>query len=79
MDKTYSPGEIEQRIYRRWEENRYFAPAGQGQPYCIMIPPANVTGALHMGHALNNTLQDIIIRYKRMRGFPADESRVKPG
>ena len=68
MDKTYSPGEIEQRIYRRWEENRYFAPAGQGQPYCIMIPPANVTGALHMGHAFQVTIMDALTRYHRMLG-----------
>ncbi len=68
MDKTYSPGEIEQRIYQRWEEKQYFAPSGQGQPYCIMIPPANVTGALHMGHAFQVTIMDALIRYHRMLG-----------
>ena len=68
MDKTYSPGEIEQRIYQRWEENRYFAPAGQGQPYCIMIPPPNVTGTLHMGHAFQVTIMDALTRYHRMLG-----------
>ncbi|MCZ6686763.1 MAG: valine--tRNA ligase, partial [Gammaproteobacteria bacterium] len=68
MDKTYSPGEIEQRIYRRWEENGYFAPTGQGQPYCIMIPPPNVTGTLHMGHAFQVTIMDALTRYHRMLG-----------
>ncbi|MCH9025680.1 MAG: valine--tRNA ligase [Proteobacteria bacterium] len=68
MDKTYSPGEIEQRIYRRWEESRYFAPTGQGQPYCIMIPPPNVTGTLHMGHAFQVTIMDALTRYHRMLG-----------
>ncbi|MCH8959282.1 MAG: class I tRNA ligase family protein, partial [Proteobacteria bacterium] len=68
MDKTYSPGEIEQRIYRRWEESRYFAPTGQGQPYCIMIPPPNVTGVLHMGHAFQVTIMDALTRYHRMLG-----------
>ncbi|MCZ6912626.1 MAG: valine--tRNA ligase [Proteobacteria bacterium] len=68
MDKTYSPGEIEQRIYQRWEEKQYFAPSGQGQPYCIMIPPANVTGALHMGHAFQVTIMDALTRYHRMLG-----------
>ncbi|MFB3063848.1 MAG: valine--tRNA ligase [Gammaproteobacteria bacterium] len=68
MDKTYSPGEIEQRIYRRWEENGYFEPTGQGQPYCIMIPPPNVTGTLHMGHAFQVTIMDALTRYHRMLG-----------
>ena len=68
MDKTYSPGEIEQRIYRRWEANGYFEPTGQGQPYCIMIPPPNVTGTLHMGHAFQVTIMDALTRYHRMLG-----------
>ncbi len=68
MDKTYSPGEIEQRIYQRWEEKQYFAPAGQGHPYCIMIPPPNVTGTLHMGHAFQITIMDALTRYHRMLG-----------
>ena len=51
MDKTYEPHAIESRWYAFWEERGHFAPSGQGEPYCIMIPPPNVTGTLHMGHA----------------------------
>jgi len=75
MDKTYDPHAIEQRWYTTWEENNYFAPAeGHGDqadnPYCIMIPPPNVTGSLHMGHGFNNTIMDTLIRFNRMRGRP---------
>jgi valyl-tRNA synthetase len=72
LEKTYQPSEIEDRIYRSWEEARAFAagrPERKGaDPYCIVIPPPNVTGSLHMGHALNNTLQDVLCRFERMRG-----------
>jgi valyl-tRNA synthetase len=68
MDKIYEPGEIERRHYRRWEENGWFAPAGTAAPYCIMIPPPNVTGTLHMGHAFQDTIMDALTRYHRMRG-----------
>ncbi|MBA3564717.1 MAG: valine--tRNA ligase, partial [Gammaproteobacteria bacterium] len=68
MQKTYSPQEIEQACYARWEAGGYFAPAGSGEPYCIMIPPPNVTGTLHMGHAFQYTLMDALIRYRRMLG-----------
>jgi valyl-tRNA synthetase len=68
MDKAYDPHEIEQRQYRRWEENRFFAPSGHGEPYCIVIPPPNVTGTLHMGHAFQDTIMDALIRYHRMCG-----------
>jgi valyl-tRNA synthetase len=68
MDKSYNPHEIEQRQYRRWEENGYFAPGGGGEPYCIVIPPPNVTGTLHMGHAFQDTIMDALIRYHRMQG-----------
>lgn len=68
MEKTYSPRDIEQRIYERWEENGWFAPSGQGQPYCIVIPPPNVTGTLHMGHAFQHTLMDTLTRLHRMAG-----------
>ncbi len=68
MEKTYQPGEIEKRIYADWEQQGYFAPSGEGQPYCIMIPPPNVTGSLHMGHGFNNSIMDTLIRYHRMRG-----------
>ncbi len=69
MDKSYDPKSIEQRWYQTWEDNGYFAPSGNGDPYCIMIPPPNVTGTLHMGHAFQDTIMDSLIRYHRMRGF----------
>jgi len=68
MDKTYQPKDIEQRVYQRWEENGYFSPGGDGERYCIMIPPPNVTGTLHMGHGFGDTIQDALTRYHRMRG-----------
>ena len=72
IDKTYQPSEVEARIYRTWEAAGAFR-AGQperagAKPYSIVIPPPNVTGSLHMGHALNNTLQDVLCRFERMRG-----------
>ena len=69
MDKSYQPLDIEQRVYARWEEKGYFAPHGDGEPYCIMIPPPNVTGTLHMGHAFQDTIMDALTRYKRMAGY----------
>ncbi len=71
MEKSYSPRDIEQRIYQRWEENGWFAPRGTGEPYCIMIPPPNVTGTLHMGHAFQHTLMDALTRLHRMDGRSA--------
>ena len=70
LPKTYAPGEFEERIYSTWCEKGYFAPESDSKkpPYTIVIPPPNITGQLHMGHALDNTLQDILIRYKRMSG-----------
>ncbi len=68
MDKTYSPQEIEQRWYQQWEAKGYFEPSGEGESYCIMIPPPNVTGTLHMGHAFQDTVMDALIRYHRMKG-----------
>ncbi|MCO6441425.1 MAG: valine--tRNA ligase [Nitrococcus mobilis] len=68
MEKTYDPSKIEARWYELWESSGYFAPSGQGEPYCIMIPPPNVTGTLHMGHAFQDTIMDILIRYHRMQG-----------
>ena len=72
IDKTYQPSAVEGRIYATWEEAGAFR-AGRperrdAKPYCIVIPPPNVTGSLHMGHALNNTLQDVLVRFERMRG-----------
>ncbi|MFI4889384.1 MAG: valine--tRNA ligase [Steroidobacterales bacterium] len=69
MDKAYSPADIEQRLYRRWEELGCFTPSGSGKAYSIVIPPPNVTGTLHMGHAFQDTIMDALIRYHRMRGF----------
>jgi len=70
LNKTYRPHEVEAQHYARWEESGAFACGGkpQARPYTIVIPPPNVTGRLHMGHALNNTLQDVLIRFERMRG-----------
>ena len=68
MDKSYQPQDIEQRVYARWEERGYFKPQGDGESYCIMIPPPNVTGTLHMGHAFQDTIMDTLTRYKRMMG-----------
>jgi len=68
MDKTYEPRAIEQSWYETWERRGYFAPSGEGAPYCIMIPPPNVTGSLHMGHGFNNTIMDALIRLRRMQG-----------
>jgi valyl-tRNA synthetase len=70
LDKTFSPAELEARLYKGWEEGGYFKPGRnpKAKPYTIVIPPPNVTGSLHMGHALNNTVQDILVRFERMRG-----------
>ena len=76
MDKTYDPHSIDQRWYETCEQEGYFAPSGEGKPYCIMIPPPNVTGSLHMGHAFQDTLMDTLTRYHRMRG---DNTLWQPG
>ena len=78
MDKTYSPAEIEQRWYARWEASGDFAPRPDpgAQPFCIMIPPPNVTGTLHMGHAFQDTIMDALTRFHRMRG---DAALWQPG
>jgi valyl-tRNA synthetase len=68
MDKTYTPQEIEQRWYQHWEKSGYFAPQGKGSPFCIMLPPPNVTGTLHMGHGFQVSLMDALVRYHRMCG-----------
>ena len=73
MNKTYDPKSFEERIYKKWLDNKYFAahPNPDKKPFTVVIPPPNITGQLHMGHALNDTIQDSIIRYKRMKGFEA--------
>ncbi|UZJ46194.1 valine--tRNA ligase [Marinimicrobium sp. C6131] len=68
MEKTYNPHAIEREWYQTWEEKGYFKPQGGNDPYCIMIPPPNVTGSLHMGHGFNNAVMDAMIRYHRMKG-----------
>ena len=68
MDKTYQPQSIEQHWYATWEEQGYFKPSNQGSSYCIMIPPPNVTGSLHMGHGFQESIIDALIRYRRMSG-----------
>ena len=72
LPKTYSPSDFEDRIYNTWCEKGYFTPTDERkgrQSFSVVIPPPNVTGQLHMGHALDETLQDILVRYKRMKGF----------
>ena len=71
ISTTYDPKEFEERIYKTWEENKYFTPVvdKNKKPYSIVMPPPNITGKLHLGHALDNTLQDMLIRFKRMQGF----------
>ena len=76
MDKTYSPRDIEERVYGRWEAAGLFAPAGDGSPFCIVIPPPNVTGTLHMGHAFQDTIMDALTRFHRMQG---DRTLWQPG
>ncbi len=77
MQKTYDPHSIEQPWYQKWEESGYFAPRGDSErSYCIMIPPPNVTGSLHMGHGFNNAIMDTLIRYHRMKG---DKTLWQPG
>ncbi|WDE05824.1 valine--tRNA ligase [Thalassomonas viridans] len=68
MEKTFNPSDIEQSLYQSWEEKGYFSPTGEGDGYCIAIPPPNVTGSLHMGHAFQQTIMDTLIRYQRMQG-----------
>ncbi|HEY2891344.1 MAG TPA: class I tRNA ligase family protein, partial [Dongiaceae bacterium] len=67
LEKTFNPAEVEAKHYARWEHGGYFAcdPNSPAKPYTIMMPPPNVTGRLHMGHALTFTLQDILVRYER--------------
>ena len=71
LEGSYNPQEFEEKLYKEWEEKGYFKPSmdKEKEPYCIMMPPPNVTGKLHMGHALDGTIQDILIRTKRMQGY----------
>ena len=69
LEKYYQPSLVEDKIYKTWENDGDFKPLeSSSDAYCIVIPPPNVTGTLHMGHALNNTLQDILVRFYRMQG-----------
>ncbi len=76
MEKSYQPDAIEGRWYQLWEKNGYFSPNEDGQPYCIMLPPPNVTGNLHMGHAFQDTIMDVLTRFHRMQG---DSALWQPG
>ena len=71
LNDKFNPKDFEEKLYENWEKNGYFKPSGDTskKPFCIMMPPPNVTGKLHMGHALDGTIQDILIRFKRMQGF----------
>ena len=73
LEKTYNPSAIEEKIYERWLAKGYFhaKPNKDKKPFTIVMPPPNITGQLHMGHALDNTMQDILTRYKRMQGYEA--------
>ncbi len=73
LEKNYDPKQIEDRLYKKWIDKKYFhaEPDPKKKPFTIVIPPPNITGQLHMGHALDNTMQDILIRYKRMQGYNA--------
>src|SRR3569833_2839181 len=73
LDKTFDPKTVEPRLYQRWEASGACAPTvdPRAEPFSIVIPPPNVTGSLHVGHALNNTLQDVLTRFERMRGKAA--------
>ena len=68
MEKSFDPKTLEAKWYARWEQSGAFQPQGDGDPYCILLPPPNVTGTLHMGHAFQMTIMDALIRYNRMRG-----------
>ncbi|MBT1064355.1 valine--tRNA ligase [Bowmanella sp. Y26] len=68
MDKTFNPQNIEQSRYQQWEQSNYFKASGKGEPYCILLPPPNVTGSLHMGHGFQQTIMDALTRYHRMKG-----------
>ena len=80
LPKTYAPSEFEDRIYQNWVEKGYFTPdpASTAPSFSVVIPPPNVTGQLHMGHALDETLQDILVRTKRMHTAPAMSSMASP-
>ena len=68
MDNKFEPKKVEEALYKEWDSSGYFKPSGEGNPFCILIPPPNVTGTLHMGHAFNQTLMDTLMRFKRMDG-----------
>ena len=76
LDKSFDPAAIESTWYERWERLGLFQPGGQGEPYSILLPPPNVTGTLHMGHAFQHGLMDALTRYHRMRG---DNTLWQPG
>src|SRR2546421_6544870 len=72
LPPQYDPHDVEAPLYRRWQERGVFRPRPDGEPYVIVIPPPNVTAILHVGHGLNNIIQDVLIRFERMRGRAAE-------
>ncbi len=76
MESKYSPKEVEAKWEKLHREGGAFKPAGEGKPYTIVIPPPNVTGALHMGHALNHTIQDVLVRFERLQAAAASHLRA---
>src|SRR6478736_2360186 len=68
MPKAYNPSAVERRLYEMWEKGGYFAPRSEGAPYTVVMPPPNLTGELHLGHAMMDTVEDILIRWRRMQG-----------
>jgi valyl-tRNA synthetase len=81
LSTKYNPAEVENKWYQYWMENGFFhsEPNPAKEPYCIVIPPPNVTGVLHMGHMLNNTIQDILVRRARMMGKEVLKKQISPG
>ena len=78
MNDKYNPKDFEEKLYEQWEKKGYFKPSMDKtkESYCIMMPPPNVTGKLHMGHALDDTMQDILIRFKRMQGYKKEKQNT---
>ena len=71
LQKTYDFSTVEGRLYEWWEQQGYFRPRGEGDPFVISMPPPNITGELHLGHAITTAIEDLIIRHSRMKGVPS--------
>ena len=79
MEKTYQPQQLEDHWYKTWESRGYFAPSGDGDPYCIVIPPPNVTGRLHMGHGFQHAIMDALTAHTTMSKQALDSEKVRQG